>query len=615
MQLHIWWSRFEMPTPPYLAAAKDLEPNKEQWAAYQSEGHFVTLAGPGSGKTKVLTTKLARIIHEDIETPRGLACVTYSNECARELKRRLKNIGVSGTGRVFVGTVHSFCFQHIVRPYARLAGLDIAWPIRVATQIQQDEQFSKAVSNALGPDQNPYDWRFRSMTYRRIYLDRKSASWKEADRGCANVTEEYERLLRKQGLIDYDDMMLLGLQLVKGHEWVRTSLHAKFPAFIVDEYQDLGVPLHQLVMALCFTQGEKNCRLFAVGDPDQSIYGFAGAQPNLLRELSQRSDVGTKTLRLNYRSRQNIIDASEFALGEDRGYQSSTNETGVIEFHGFPEGLRQQASFIASELVPSLLNNGVVENRGDIAVLYCTKYEGDVIADKLTEEDTEFLRIDNNAAYPKTTLTRWLEDCAQWCMSDGGSEAPLLRSIIVDYRKLNQKLRLGREQTEAGQKLVRCLMRHNHANVRLSEWLNALATDCLMEHLKEDGSQNQEVENLEALINQASDDGKLSNWTVERFGGQGGTPEHLNLMTLHSSKGLEFEVVILFAMNDGIIPSYRQTKPQQKLEPRRLFYVGLTRAKTEVHITYSAKRETKYNTRVSGPSEFVAELKERLESE
>ncbi len=602
-----------MPIPPYLDAAKDLEPNKEQWAAYQSEGNFVALAGPGSGKTKVLTTKLAKIIHEDIEPPRGLACVTYSNECARELRRRLKKIGVSGSGRIFIGTVHSFCFQHIVRPYARLADLDIAWPIRVATQNEQNEQFSNAVSNTLGPDQNPYDWRFPSMAYRRVYLDRGSTVWKKTDKGCANIVEEYERLLRNRGLIDFDDMMLLGLQLVKKHDWVRSSIHAKFPAFIVDEYQDLGVPLHELVMALCFSQGEKNCRLFAVGDPDQSIYGFAGAQPNLLQELSKRNGVGTETLRLNYRSRQNIIDASELALLEDRGYRSATKETGVIEFHGFPEGLKQQAAFIASKLVPSLLKNEVVENRGDIAVLYCTKYEGDFIADALSEAGTEYLRIDNNAAYPKTILTRWLEDCAQWCMSNGGNEAPLLRSIINDYRKLNNKLQSERDRIEAGQKLVRCLMRHNNTNEPLQKWLHTLATECLFEHLRADGTQDQEIANLEALLEIASDDGKISDWTIERFGGQGGTPEHLNLMTLHSSKGLEFEVVILFAMNDGIIPSYRQTKPEQKHEPRRLFYVGLTRAKTEVHITYSGKRETRYRTRTSGPSEFVAELKERLE--
>lgn len=604
-----------MSNPHYLEAAKDLESNKEQWAAYQSESNFVALAGPGSGKTKVLTTKLARIVHEDIETPRGLACVTYSNECARELNRRLKKIGVSRSRRVFIGTVHSFCFQHIVRPYARLAGLEIAWPIRVATQEEQDKQFSNAVSNVLGPDQNPYDWRFRSMTYRRVYLDRESSAWRKTDKGCAVVVEEYERLLRSRGLIDYDDMMLLGLRLVKKHDWVRGSLHAKFPAFIVDEYQDLGVPLHELVMALCFTSGEKNCRLFAVGDPDQSIYGFTGAQPNLLQELSERSDVSTETLRLNYRSRQNIIDASELALGENRGYRSATKATGVIEFHGFPEGLKQQASFIASELVPSLLKDEVVENRGDIAVLYCTKYEGDVIADAMSETETEFLRVDNNAAYSKTILTRWLEDCAQWCMLNGGSGSPLLRSIIDDYQKLNHKLHSERDRIEAGQKLVRCLMRHTNADEPLLNWLNSLATDCLLEHLKADGTQDQEIANLESLIEMAHDGERLAGWTVERFGGQGGTPEHLNLMTLHSSKGLEFEVVILFAMNDGIIPSYKQTKPEQKLEPRRLFYVGLTRAKTEVHITYSRKRETRFNMKRSGPSEFVAELKKRLESE
>src|SRR5262249_38681400 len=118
--------------PPYLLAAEDLRDNPGQWRVYESRGHCVVLAGPGSGKTKVITTKLARILAEDVRPPRHVACITYSNECARELRRRLKRLGVDDRSRAFIGTVHSFCLQQVLRPFAHLAGSSFPSPLTVA---------------------------------------------------------------------------------------------------------------------------------------------------------------------------------------------------------------------------------------------------------------------------------------------------------------------------------------------------------------------------------------------------------------------------------------------------------------------------------------------------
>lgn len=139
---------------PYRKAAEELSGNGEQWTAYESTGHFVVLAGPGSGKTKVLTTKFARMLHEDVMAPRGVACVTYSNECARELKRRLSRLAVKPNHRTFVGTVHSFCFQHVVVPFAQLGGLNIANPIRVATDSEKDKCFADALGKVVNINEN-----------------------------------------------------------------------------------------------------------------------------------------------------------------------------------------------------------------------------------------------------------------------------------------------------------------------------------------------------------------------------------------------------------------------------------------------------------------------------
>ncbi len=601
-----------MTVPPYKLAARQLVENDEQWAAYESSGNFVTLAGPGSGKTKVLTTKLARIVNEDVETPRGVACVTFSNECARELKHRLSILGIQQSRQVFVGTVHSFCFQKIVRPFAQLGGIGLRSPLRVATSIEQDRCFAKGLEKALSSDESPHAWRFTCAEYRRLYLDRDVKDWYGRNKAAARIIEEYEKQLRSLGLIDYDDMMLLGLRLIEKFEWVRRAIRAKFPVLVVDEYQDLGVPLHRLVLSLCFRDGESNARLFAVGDPDQSIYGFTGARPELLRELSQRADVESVTLQLNYRSRQKIISASEIALGEERGYRSANDDVGVIDFHYRKEGLREQARFICEDLVPEIIESGTAASKGEIAVLYRTKNEGDVIAEAAEAADLNFMRIDNNAAYQKTPLTRWLEDCALWCSFKGQAGAPSLRSLIADYLSFNQTIASERSRLNSIHQLVSCLRMLSGVDMPLQSWLRDLEDSCLRSHLSADPIIRQDTESLDDLLSASKPGGKLEAWTVARFGGQGGTPSHLNLMTLHSSKGLEFDVVILFGMDQGIIPSYKENSAESKREPRRLFYVGLTRARHEVHITFSGWRDTPWGRKRDGVSEFVVELKKKL---
>lgn len=600
---------------PYKKAASELSGNDEQWAAYESKGHFVVLAGPGSGKTKVLTTKFARMLHEDVTAPRGIACVTYSNECARELKRRLSTLGIKSDRRVFVGTVHSFCFHNVVIPFARLGGLEIANPIRVATDDEKDKCFSEALSKVVSASENPRAWDLRCSNYRRKYLDRDHPSWLERDEQAARVVDEYERTLRKRGLIDFDDMMLLGLRLTEQHSWVRKVLRARFPILVVDEYQDLGVPLHRLVLSLCFPIEDPATRLFAVGDPDQSIYGFTGAEPDLLRTLSKQKNVGSVTLRLNYRSRQHIISASEIALGEERGYRSVNNDTGVIDFHHCTDGLQHQAQYIATTLVSDILKRGVARSMGEIAVLYRTKGEGDIVAEQVAKVGLDHVRIDGNAPYPKTPLTRWLEECAAWCDGGDGKESPSLRGIIREYLGFDRTLQSEAARTKATNVLVSTLWKRRASGGGLRDWITGLDDDCLRSYLSTNSTMREELVALDKVIAATQPGKRLADWTVARFGGQGGSPVHLNLMTLHASKGLEFDVTVLFGMDQGIIPSYREKSVEAKREPRRLFYVGITRARNEVHVTYSGWRTTPWGARYDdGPSEFVVALRNKLQN-
>jgi DNA helicase-2/ATP-dependent DNA helicase PcrA len=160
--------------PAYLVAAEDLRSNPGQWQAYESRGHCVILAGPGSGKTKTLTIKMARMLHEDVRSPRGIACITYNSECARELTHRLERLGIGQAPNVFVGTIHSFCLRHVLMPYAGLGGLALPGALAVASGREQEVLFEQALGEEIGVDERPGSWKARADEYRRTHLDCKS---------------------------------------------------------------------------------------------------------------------------------------------------------------------------------------------------------------------------------------------------------------------------------------------------------------------------------------------------------------------------------------------------------------------------------------------------------
>lgn len=594
---------------PYRIAAEELQENEEQRQAYESKGHCVVLAGPGSGKTKTLTTKLARMLAEDVETPRGIACITFNSECAGELKRRLERLGVRESQHVFVGTIHAFCLKHVVLPYARLAGLDIPDDVGVALPSEQERVFDEALSEVYGGTP-PSGWRTGFDKYRRTHLDRDSPAWRGDDADTAKLIESYESRLRKQGLVDFDDMVLLGLRLIEGHAWIRRCLHARFPILAVDEYQDLGLPLHRIVLALCFGAG---VRLFAVGDPDQSIYGFAGAKPELLNELANMTGIEKVQLRFNYRTGQTIIDASEAALGETRGYKANEERKGTINFYKCPEGLAEQAEKICTNIIPAALARRDERGLGDVAVLYLDRRDGDVIEEAVRNAGLKFVRMDKGAPYAKTPLTRWVEDCAVWCSGGWKKNSPRLSSLIRAWAVFNASIRSESALYDLKLRLVRFLFSHRSPQLLASVWLADMQSQLLKAAFTKEATLRDEAIAFGTLLRACGDEGKLKELTLAALGGQAGARDQLNLITLHSAKGLEFDVVIMMGMEQGRIPNWSAKSTESKREPRRLFYVGLTRARHEVHLTCSGFTLSPRGYRFdNGPSEFMIEVFRRL---
>jgi DNA helicase-2/ATP-dependent DNA helicase PcrA len=568
------------------------------------------LAGPGSGKTKTLTIKIARMLAEDVQPPRGIACITYNNQCARELRRRLAALGIIDGTRTAIGTLHSFCLQHIVLPYARIAGIHVPDPLNVATTEERNKCWAKAVEEIVGVNEKPSDWMFRCDHYRRTHLDRDSPKWHGDFEDAAKVIESYERRLVRQGLVDFEMMVYWGLCLVEQHEWVRRALSARFPVLVVDEYQDLGNALHRIVLCLCFTAG---MRLIAVGDPDQSIYGFTGAEPALLQALAKRDDVEPVQLKLNYRCGPTIIRASEIALGETRGFKSGVDEVGTLDIHHRPRGAEDQTGFICDTIIPDALKRREGRQLGDIAILYRSQYDGNEIAKAVEARGWDFIRIDQGNPYPRSPLIFWLEDCAAWCGGGWRSGEPRLSDLVRSWQNFNETAIADAALRVLQRNLVRFLHSHRSSDLPLRDWLSDFRKTCLDYCLANEPRLRDDVIAVAKLAEVCAANARLARFTVSAFGGQGGAGTHLNLMTLHSAKGLEFDVVILPFLEEGILPSYRSDTDAMLREDRRLFYVGLTRARHEVHLVYSGWYRTPYGSvKKSGESRFLAEVRAEL---
>lgn len=585
----------------YIRKAEELKGNAEQWAAYESQGHCVVLAGPGSGKTKTLTLKLAKLLSEEIENPRGVACITYNTECARELETRLLALGIEAGRRVFIGTVHSFSLTQIIMPYAKVAGLGLPDDFAVATKAQRRLALENAHNEVIAAPGNPQNWEFRMSGYRKLFLDRSDERWATQDPQLAHLVEVYERELRELGCIDFDDMPLLAVTALRENEWIQKALFAKFPVLAVDEYQDLGSALHRMVMGLCFTAG---MRLFAVGDADQSIYGFTGAKPELLRRLSERDDVECVSLRMNYRSATRIVEASAWALGEERDYQATDDaEEGTVYFHPLSGSAEAQAAYVFETLLPQIQARNPNAELGDIAMLYSAAWVGDILASEAAKYDISVVRTDRNALYPRgNKLLRWLELCAQWCCGGWKAGEPRFTRIANDARVMFFEI-LDQDENfvEFQRNLFQILWSVKSSELNLLTWLNTLQDQLLESLIQNMISLTEEWDEFLEFTLRLESDENLSEMLLGQFAGQGHGNNSLHLSTLHSSKGREFQNVILFGIDEGAMPR-RNSSNHEIIESRRLFYVGFTRAELEIHMVCSKQKA----------SRFVVELYKRI---
>jgi DNA helicase-2/ATP-dependent DNA helicase PcrA len=580
-------------------ALVQLDGNREQHDAAHMRTHCVVLAGPGSGKTKTLTTAMARTLIEDVLDPRGVACITYNNECAIELETRLTKFGIETGERTFIGTVHSFALTQVIAPYARCIKGGFAGDFSVATVQQTRAAVEIAYNAVFGDGGIPADrWRFAEVKRRRD-VNRTLPAWKERNPELADFIEAYEAELRRNSLIDFDDMPLLAYRMVSEHRWIRDALRARFPVLFVDEYQDLGHALHELVLLLCFEGG---ICLFAVGDADQSIYGFTGANPELLQSLTVRADVKTIQLKFNYRSGSKIIRASLGALGEERAYCGVDGAPeGELTFCPAVGGHAQQAKHIAEVVLPGLLNRGFRSEQ--IAVLYRAAWLGDHVATALKEGHVAFVRTDTNALVKRNSLlARFIESCAGWVTGGWRTADPLFDRLLGQALGLVYAARATESEKQVvSRQLIQFLRRGIDTNETTHAWLLRLTQELIVPWQQITRNAHQEWNVCSEML-EKTDPAQGRDLPLNVFAGRIEGTGRVNLSTLHSVKGREFDAVIMFGMNNGDFPNWRDNQNAVAMrEARRLFYVGVTRPRRELCLVYESKNH----------SPWVAELFKR----
>ena len=349
-----------------------------------------------------------------------------------------------------------------------------------------------------------------------------------------------------------------------------------------------------------------------MGDPDQSIYGFTGAEPSLLMKLADRKEVETIRLKLNYRCGSVIIQASEIALGERRDFKSGIADPGVVFFHEKPDGIESQADFICEQLIPEAIERRAGRTLGDVAVLYIDRNDGDIIASSVGRQGWASIRIDGNSPYQPSLVTYWLEDCAAWCAGGWRSGPVRLSDLIRRWLSFNETLRSDKDRRLSQLALVKILYANRDAKMTLNNWLRILLSNGLGVCLEREPRLRDDSEKVARLLKISEPNGPMESCSIAFFGGQGGSPEHLNLTTLHSAKGLEYDVVIIFGLEEGRIPYYNDGEMAIR-EKKRLFYVGLTRARHEIHLLYSGWYTNRYgNVFRNGRSRFVDEIENDL---
>lgn len=580
-----------------------------QLQAYNVQSNTVVMAGPGSGKTTVLTLKVMSILRNQNNSPRGLACLTYSREAAREFKSRLKLMGLGQRDNVFLGTVHSFCLTEILIPFAKLyPKYNIPLQIKIISTKEKNMLFEE-VKKELGISA----MQIGDMDKERLrYINGLSKVKIEAFEVSLKAAMLYEKKLIELGYLDFVSLVKLSTLMIQNEDYVQKALEAKFKWMLIDEYQDLGRPLHEMVLSLL---SKTNIKIFAVGDADQSIYDFQGASPEYLMELSKWYLIKNNIhLINNYRSAKTIVEASETVLDKNRNYIAMgelKDYSATIDFYICDTGMNEQYQK-AVELIKQFYTEGVSYN--EIAVLVAYQKQVNAFAQICETENIPYYMT--KLTFERSNFIKWLENCASWVIDSASISFDELYQYW-EYLLISHNVKIFSSNRILKKRQLYSILAESKLHIESSkEWIDYTLNKLLIYSLLNSSSlYPDENENLRRLQESLSQ-GKCSYYSLEKFAKLGSTENQVTISSRHGSKGLEFDIVIMLGMEEGSFPKYRSTKCEIE-EAHRICFVCVSRAKKKCILIRS--REVAIPTAAGGvwnksvgPSAFWNMIKKKL---
>lgn len=631
--------------------------NKEQKeAVFHTEGPLLLLAGAGSGKTRVLTHRVAYLIDEMGVNPWNILAITFTNKAAQEMRERVDKIAGFGADQVWVATFHATCMRILRRHIDRL-GYDTNFTI-----YDTDDQKTviKQVCKRLNIDTKIYKERTllsEISSAKDELVDVREFEVKSAGDYRKSVTarvyREYQETLKKSNALDFDDIIVKTVELFKSCPEVLHNYQERFRYIMVDEYQDTNTAQFELIRLLA--DGYRN--LCVVGDDDQSIYKFRGANiRNILDFEKVYPEATVIKLEQNYRSTQNILDAANTVIRNNVGRKDKAlwTEKGAgnrIHFRQF-DNAYEEAEYIADDIADKVKKDGLAY--ADCAVLYRTNAQSRLLEERMVVEGIPYHVVGGVNFYARQEIRDVL---AYLKTIDNGRDEVALRRIInvpkrsignaslekvADYAQrkditlfdalceADQIKGLGRAESKIKGfvNLIRVL-RSGLSSYTLPDLIKALLENIeYAEYLKDQDEESAEdrLGNVDELITKAAayeethDEPNLSEFLEEimlvaDIDNVEDGDNRVLLMTLHSAKGLEFPVVYLAGMEDGLFPGFMtiaSDDPMEIEEERRLAYVGITRAKENLTLTCARSRMLRGETQYNPVSRFVREIPKEL---
>jgi DNA helicase-2/ATP-dependent DNA helicase PcrA len=616
-------------------------------AVTHHDGPLLVVAGAGSGKTRVLTHRIAHLIRDHGVSPFEILAITFTNKAADEMKQRVEALVGPVARKMWVSTFHSACVRILRREAAQLE-----YPSNFTIYDQSDAvRLVGYVVRDLGLDPKRFPPRTvhaaisaakNDDVSAAVYRERAGAIF---ERKIGDVYVEYQQRLHKAGAMDFDDLLQVTATLLRQHPDVLDHYRRRFRHILVDEYQDTNKVQNELVLALA---GEHR-NICVVGDTDQSIYRFRGADIRNILEFEEAfPDCTVIVLEQNYRSTQTILDAANAVIANNLGRKPKElwTDSGagqlIVRYHADDES--DEAQWVAHE-ISRLHDEG--ERWGDLAVFYRTNAMSRVIEEHLMRLGIPYTVVGGTKFYDR----REVKDALAYVRAvvNPVDEVSIKRVLNVPKRGVGDSTvgRLDAWANAHGVAFIEALRRSDDAGVSgravkgIAEFLDLLdeltetaadgpatmieaildrtgyVADLQAEHTIEAEGR---LENLAELIGVAREFNDVNEF-LEQVSlvadtdelPEGSDETSVVLMTLHAAKGLEFPSVFLVGMEDGVFPHLRSLgEPDELEEERRLAYVGITRARERLYLTNAWSRMLYGATQYNPPSRFLDEIPSNL---